>query len=603
MLPSLATIYGTFALPFGELRLPKTLPSAQIKDASSNNTVATLSLALRGANYTLSGEDVYIFDFSNFKTAGTYYAYVPGIGKSYNFTIGNNALDKVSAATWHYLYYAREGIAKTAPYAESRFARNIDHEFNPSGRMIDAAFHESILNSPLYNNEVVCPLGIEAPNSCPPGSMVDMTGGWMDAGDYGKYVTSAAYPVWISLTGYELNPSKFLDNWNIPESGNGTPDILDEVRWETDWLAKMMDSNGGVYNKVVGQSWESGTMDNSNLGGQPVRYIMEKTTYDTANVTAIMASFSRILKNINPTLSASYLEKARKGWEFLEAHPDPLPSIGFKNPPGTDSGEFPEKLQKSGTINDRDNRAWAAAELYRATDEAEFNTEFISLWNGGACNTSGQDNGNFYQNFCKEARWAYIKATGPDADQSLKSTFIADIIKDGDDLLLKSQNNVYKTGARLGVPERISWGMLGGAGPEFAFTLLLANNLSPDQKYVDAAYIDAGVTLGLNPLSRAFITGMGGSNPKDPLHMQSYWDNVDDPVPGYVVFGPVAHILAQTNWTVEAQSNRNNYPSLEQGSGPYPILRRWADEFNIVEYNEGGIVQQASSVSYYLLKP
>ena len=53
------------------------------------------------------------------------------------------------------------------------------------------------------------------------------------------------------MDGYEIDPSKFLDDaWNIPESGNGIPDLLDELRWELDWMLRMQDSDGGVYHKT-----------------------------------------------------------------------------------------------------------------------------------------------------------------------------------------------------------------------------------------------------------------------------------------------------------------------------------------------------------------
>ena len=43
-------------------------------------------------------------------------------------------------------------------------------------------------------------------------------------------------------------PFVFGDDTNIPESGNGTPDVLDEVKWELDWMLKMQDSeSGGFY--------------------------------------------------------------------------------------------------------------------------------------------------------------------------------------------------------------------------------------------------------------------------------------------------------------------------------------------------------------------
>ena len=88
----------------------------------------------------------------------------------------------------------------------------------------------------------------------------DLTGGWFDAGDYNKYVTFAHTAVHDLLWAYRNNPDVFGDNWNIPESGNGIPDILDEIKWETDWLLKMANPDGSVIIKMGSIDYD----DNSN---------------------------------------------------------------------------------------------------------------------------------------------------------------------------------------------------------------------------------------------------------------------------------------------------------------------------------------------------
>ncbi|MEM8583963.1 MAG: glycoside hydrolase family 9 protein, partial [Bacteroidota bacterium] len=78
----------------------------------------------------------------------------------------------------------------------------------------------------------------------------DLSGGWFDAGDYNKYVSFAFSAVNPLLWAYVENPEAFTDNWNIPESGNGIPDLLDEIKWELDWLLKMTNPDGSVINKM-----------------------------------------------------------------------------------------------------------------------------------------------------------------------------------------------------------------------------------------------------------------------------------------------------------------------------------------------------------------
>ncbi len=141
---------------------------------STGKSVLTVPLKLEYANWELSGEDVYSFDFSALKTPGVYCALVPGIGVSYRFKIGNDALDRAAYVSAHAFYYQRCGTALTEPYVEKPYVRPLDHEYDPSGRRIDAAFHESLPRTLLYDGEK-------------PAAMKDGHGGWHDAGDYGKY--------------------------------------------------------------------------------------------------------------------------------------------------------------------------------------------------------------------------------------------------------------------------------------------------------------------------------------------------------------------------------------------------------------------------------
>ena len=122
------------------------------------------------------------------------------------------------------------------------------------------------------------------------------TGGWHDAGDYGKYIVNAGITLGTSLLAYESFPSKFnQDDLNIPESGNSIPDLLDEVRYELEWYLKMQNSNGGVYFKLTKQQFESFIMPNNDSG---MRYIYQLSSNATGDFVAVMARASRIFSTI-----------------------------------------------------------------------------------------------------------------------------------------------------------------------------------------------------------------------------------------------------------------------------------------------------------------
>ena len=72
----------------------------------------------------------------------------------------------------------------------------------------------------------------------------DLRGGWYDAGDFNKYTTWTARYIIVLLHAFEEHPQAFSDDYGIPESGNGIPDILDEVKWGLDWLVRMQNADG-----------------------------------------------------------------------------------------------------------------------------------------------------------------------------------------------------------------------------------------------------------------------------------------------------------------------------------------------------------------------
>jgi hypothetical protein len=88
--------------------------------------------------------------------------------------------------------------------------------------------------------------------SSPTATCLDLSGGWHDAGDYNKYVWGDLELCMVMLmTAYEINPSAFPDGQLlIPGGNNGVPDLLDEVKFEIDWLLKMQMPDGKVLSRV-----------------------------------------------------------------------------------------------------------------------------------------------------------------------------------------------------------------------------------------------------------------------------------------------------------------------------------------------------------------
>jgi hypothetical protein len=188
----------------------------------------TLTQWNKGAVDFSSGDRGWWFDFTPVREEGEYTIFdKKRKAGSCRFRIARDLYRDVLKAAMRVFYYQRLNEPKKKPWAEEPW---IDAAaFMGPGQDKEAR--------DLYDKEN-------------PATAKDLSGGWMDAGDYNKYVTFADNPVHMLLTAYEQNPLAFTDDFNIPESGNGIPDILDEVRFELDWVKKMQQSDGGLLIKM-----------------------------------------------------------------------------------------------------------------------------------------------------------------------------------------------------------------------------------------------------------------------------------------------------------------------------------------------------------------
>ncbi len=182
----------------------------------------------KGAVDFTSGDKGWWFDFTEVADEGEYYIYDKEKNAgSYMFRISHNVYKDIMKDVVRTFYYQRLNDPKEKPWAEEPW---IDAAaFTGPGQDTEARY--------VYDKDN-------------PATAKDLSGGWMDAGDYNKYVTFASSPVHIMLTSYQQNPGIFTDDYNIPESGNGIPDILDEVIYEVEWIKKMQMDDGGVLIKL-----------------------------------------------------------------------------------------------------------------------------------------------------------------------------------------------------------------------------------------------------------------------------------------------------------------------------------------------------------------
>lgn len=250
----------------------------EVRDAITNSVVFSGAATQwnGGATQADSGDRGWWFDFSSVNAVGEYYIFdVANNERSANFKIADDVYYDVLKAAVKMYYYNRCGTAKTTPYADPNWT--------------DAA---SFLN-PLQDLNARF---IDDPNNA--ALEKDVSGGWYDAGDFNKYVTFTYGAIPNLLWAYQENPQLFTDDWNIPESGNGIPDILDEVIWELEWLMKMNNADGSTHIKAGSQNYSDNISSPPSLNTDP-RFYGPTCSSASICVSAIFAQAALVLQNFS----------------------------------------------------------------------------------------------------------------------------------------------------------------------------------------------------------------------------------------------------------------------------------------------------------------
>jgi hypothetical protein len=204
-------------------------PRLEVRECKSETVVfAAPPVPWRhGMLHLQSGDRVWWFDFSAVTNAGQYYVYDPAHDvRSARFRVANDVYVDVLKQAVRMFFYQRRNAAKLPPFADPRW------QDGPN------------FLGPLQDRE--CRL-ITQPS---PATQKDLRGGWFDAGDYNKSIGFSTVAISAMLSAYQKNPGIWPDDWNIPESGNGVPDLLDEIKWELDFQLRMQNADGSVLCKV-----------------------------------------------------------------------------------------------------------------------------------------------------------------------------------------------------------------------------------------------------------------------------------------------------------------------------------------------------------------
>jgi len=468
-----------------------------IRRSDDNSLVfkGPLSPAQADAN---SGDQVQAADFSRFRKPGTYYLEVPGVGRSWNFTIGKNIFARTYYLAMRGFYGQRCGTAVDLGPEFPGYSHPICHQHGE--------FHASS--------------GAQGPR--------DNVGGWHDAGDYGRYVVNSGVTTGTLLWTWEIFAKKVKNiSLKIPESGNGTPDILNEARWNLEWMLKMQDGDGGVWHKQTSEHFpgfvapEADTMPSEVFGTGTVPY---KSTCATADLAAVGAIAARVYKPFDARFAAQALEAARRAWSWTEQYPN----VTFRNPPGNNTGEY-------GDASCEDERLWAAAELWRTTGEARFHDFFLTHYRKYLPSLDSPPVEN-WNALAPMALRTYALSHRKDADASAMQAIRARFLSAAQEIVERTRSNPYHVSLRAG---DYVWGS-NGVAAEYGVHLLIANQLSPDPAFVDAARDNLHYLLGRNTFSLSWVTQVGEHAYLHPHHRPSGDGKHALPWPGLLSGGPNA---------------------------------------------------------------
>lgn len=457
----------------------------EIVEVSKMETVLTGDLS-KSLSWDLAGETVKVADFSGLQESGSYKVYVEGIGYSHPFEIESAVLNDALKAAIKGQYYQRAGMGLEQAFAD-KWERALGH---PDDSVL---FHPSTGKSGFTS----------APK------------GWYDAGDYGKYVVNGAFSLGQMMSYYEQYPDNIADgDLNIPESGNGVSDLLDEFKYELDWLLTMQDEDGGVFFKLTTKGFAGMVMPEEAV--KP-RYIIGKGTAPTLDFAAVLAKAARIFADVDPTYAQTCLEAAENAWAWAKNND----ALIYNNPEDISTGEY-------GDSNFTQEFYWAAAELF-VTTNSETYEEYLKTINIDFTFTPGESWANFMHYIGAIALLENLE------ENPIKEQLQQAILKEADRLVKMSKSNAY-----FQPVADFQWGSNSDV-LNTAMIIAQAYRIKPDPSYLNSVQEITDYIFGKNATGYCFLTGFGTKTPQFIHHRPSSADGVSEPVPGLLSGGPNSH--------------------------------------------------------------
>lgn len=461
-----------------------------------------------------SGDKAWWFDFSSVSEPGEYFVLDTDSNlRSFIFEIKENIYEEVLKQAVRTFFYQRVGFAKEVPYADEEWADGASHLQDKKARdFLDK------LNA---------------------ATETDVSGGWYDAGDYNKYTNWTANYVVEFMKAFMENPGVWGDDYNIPESGNHIPDILDEAKWGIDHLLRMQKPDGSVLS-IVGESHASPPSAASGPS-----YYGRASTSATLNTAGAFAIASKVYRSVGMKEYAdSLLNCSMLAWNWAEENPNVI----FKNNSGNTSG-LGAGQQETDDYGRLMAKLEAAEFLYEITGDTKYKSFFES--NYSQVHLMQWTFAYPFETENQEALLYYTTLEGISANVK------ANILNKYKSAMEGSENFPAYTGKKdpyMAHLKDYTWGsnsIKARQGLMYTDYIYYELNAAKNSLALEAAENYIHYLHGVNPLNMVYLSNMyhfGAENSVNEFYHSWFsngsakWDRVGEslygPAPGYLTGGP-----------------------------------------------------------------
>lgn len=451
----------------------------------------------------LNQTDVLMLDFSTVKTPGEYRVLVPGVGSSYPILIAEGIWMKAFLQTMPYFYTQRSGLELKPPYTNFHRPRNIHPDdgvkvYHSTCTLMNSGNGLNAMGNDVGNfaNLIAGKTDEIVPNAW---------GGYADSGDWDRriqHLQATRLKLDLLLEGGETFSKLKL---NIPESGNGLPDILNEALWNLDFYRRLMTPEGGVRGGVEAEehpktgegSWQESWI---HFAYAPDAW----SSYLFASTAARCAHFA---EGKYLEIAGIYREAAIKAMNWAEKELIRLPEdyvVNKMTPRASDA------INKS--------RNLAAADLYRLTGDKRWHDLFLKT----------------FADRNSESIWVYLR-TNRDRDQVSREQCRIGLLESAQQILDEQQKVAFRWVRRKAGNENGAWGLF--QRKDGSEILIRAWQLTGETKYRKGAILSTQMALGANPNNMVYTTGLGRNPMRNILYLDAEVQGKETP-DGYPAFGP-----------------------------------------------------------------